>query len=178
MTQPLRFDAPVGTKRERAGVRVWPGAWFEATGYAEQYQSSSGKQAYHTGADLNLPGHADVNAPVYACSDGVVVFSGTVAGWQGQVVCIMHVLETGQVVWSRYAHIKEAVELGAVRRGQQIGRIADYAPAGSIGDHLHFDISYADLGIKPGDWPGMDVARLRAMYVDPQAFIAARCAKG
>lgn len=148
---------------------VWGLDWFDATGFAVVYPGG-----LHTGADLNRPNYTDSNQPVFAAADGQVVFAGTVKGWQGQVVVLKHWLEDGQVVWTRYAHIRDVCQAEAVRRGDVIGYIADYNVDGPRGDHLHFDIARIDLGERPGDWPGMDRERLMKAYLNPVEWLKAR----
>jgi murein DD-endopeptidase MepM/ murein hydrolase activator NlpD len=171
------FCSPVTGKIE-TGLNPYGGMWFDAVGYCSIYNSSSSTQAYHTGADLNLPAWKDSGAAVYAAADGVIVFSDKVNGWQGQVVVIRHTLETGEYIWTRYAHIREVPVVGMVRvlvkRGEQIGVIADYLPVGPANDHLHFDVCKADLGAHPGDWPGMDKQRVLLQYVDPFKWLKER----
>lgn len=167
----LLFCSPVTGKLESEST--WGGDWFDATGYATYY-TASGAPAYHTGCDLNRPNFADSGAPVYAAADGEVVFSGEVKGWQGQVIVIRHRLESGELVWTRYAHVDRAAPPGHVQRGDMIGVIADYNKDGAKGDHLHFDVSRLDLGDKPGDWPGMDIERLKRNYIDPDKWLRER----
>jgi murein DD-endopeptidase MepM/ murein hydrolase activator NlpD len=147
---------------------VWGGAWFDATGYCKYYESKPGVYSYHTGCDLNMPNYADAGKPVYAAADGVVKFCGQVTGWQGDVVVIEHVLEDGSQVWTRYAHITHGVGYNQIIKcGAVIGHIADYNKDGAKGDHLHYDVARIDLGVKPGDWPGDDKARVLRDYHDP-----------
>lgn len=168
--QRVRFDAPVGTQAERDGDKLWPGAWFDATGYCTQRPNGD----YHTGVDLNLPAFADTGEIVRACADGVVVFSGQLSAW-GYVVVVQHALEDGVKVWSRYAHLNGnqpmAVKGDVVQRGKYLAVIGDYGKAGPPDDHVHFDLAKIDLGVKPGDWPGPDKARVLHDYYDPMAFI-------
>lgn len=170
----LPFSWPVGdiTRRTLA-------PWWIAQGYAERYPPIMGRDDWHTGVDLN-EAH-DVDAPVYAVADGVIVFAGAIKGWQGEIVIIEHTLEDKRLIWSRYAHIdmliidQWTVYPGQqVKRGELIGHIADYTPYGPKQDHLHFDLSWHDLGKAPGDWPNTDIARLRVDYVDPIAWILER----
>lgn len=163
----LPFSWPVGdiTRRTLA-------PWWIAQGYAEKYPPIMGRDDWHTGVDLNEAN--DVGAVVYAVADGNVVFDGLIKGWQGSVVVIRHTLEDGRLIWSRYAHIFNSVSKFEIKRGEQIGHIADYTPIGPKQDHLHFDLAWCDLGKKPGDWPNTDIARLRVDYVDPIAFILER----
>jgi murein DD-endopeptidase MepM/ murein hydrolase activator NlpD len=128
-------------------ANVWGLDWYDATGYATYYTPNN-VPCYHTGCDLNRPNFADSGSVVYACADGEIVFSGTVPGWQGQVV--------------------------PVKRGDKIGVIADYTPVGSkAGDHLHFDVCRRDLGASPGDWPGLGLVQLKRDYLNPAEWMKA-----
>jgi len=145
--------------------------WFDATGYGTLY---NGGKAYHTGHDLNLSDYEDAGAAVYAVADGEIVFAGTVKGWQGEVAVIRHTLEDGRLFWTRYAHIKDVTPTGMVKRGDLLGYICDYLPVGKVNDHLHIDGAWKDLGKTPGDWPGLDLQRLRVDYFDLLKMIAGR----
>lgn len=167
----IEYDQPVGTILDRSAPTVWAGAWVDATGFATLYKDSSGTSAYHTGADLNLnvpvPDN-DAHAPVYAAGEGQVVFASTLATWGG-IVCIKHF----DGYWTRYGHV-ENILVGVgdhVLRGTQIAQIGRPAsnPPGPY--HLHFDVAKIDLGKTPGDWPRLDLARLKRNYVDPRKFI-------
>jgi len=172
-------DVPIATQSRL--VMSWPcgdinrrqlAPWFDATGYAALY---NGGKAYHTGHDLNLSDYGDSGAEVRAVADGVVVFAGSVKGWQGDVVVLQHTLEDGRLFWTRYAHINGAVdEREKIARGEFIGFVCDYLPAGKQNDHLHIDGSWKDLGKAPGDWPGLDLQRLRVDYFDLIKMIGER----
>jgi murein DD-endopeptidase MepM/ murein hydrolase activator NlpD len=168
------FDPPIGTSAERASTKVWPGHWFDATGYATYY-SFVGGSAYHTGVDLNLNQphwDADRDAPVYAPSDGVVVSSGTLSVW-GQIIVIRHdPLPDGTIVWSRLAHVSNrTVKKGdRVAKGQQIARIGN--ADGVQPYHLHFDIVKTDVcEHNPGHWPGTNRSLVFQHYLNPKQFI-------
>jgi len=148
--------------------------WFDATGYATLY---NGGKAYHTGHDLNLSAYGDSGKPVASVADGMLRFIGKVSGWQGDVVIIEHALEDGRLFWTRYAHIDALPALqvnSRIMRGTTLGNIADYTPKGPQGDHLHIDGAWCDLGKKPGDWPGLDLARLKVDYFDLLKMIEER----
>lgn len=170
------YDAPIGTRDERADTKVWPGHWFDATGYAVRYYRGTPQEAYHTGVDLNLNRpywDADAHAPVYAAASGIVTFAGRLAGW-GPTVVIRHdpLLSNGQVMYGRYAHVQKIrVQVGdRVQRGQQIANVGN--AEGAFPYHLHFDLSPTDILDKaPWDWPRLDINLLRKNYVDPRAFI-------
>ncbi|MFP4324192.1 MAG: peptidoglycan DD-metalloendopeptidase family protein, partial [Anaerolineales bacterium] len=171
------FDPPIGTQAERTSDEVWPGHWIDATGYAVRYFRGTPAEAYHTGADLNLNRpyfDADRDAPIYAAADGTVIFSGRLPGW-GWIINVRHdpLVSTGEVVYTRYAHVNDArVEIGdRVVRGQQIANVGN--AEGNFAYHLHFDVVTTDvLERNPGDWPKLNLNRVLANYVDPQAYIA------
>lgn len=164
----MRFDQPVGTQAQRDSNEVWSGGWVDATGYATLYKDSGGNAAYHTGADLNLNTpffDADAHGPVYASADGVVTYAGPWAVW-GNIVVIKH----PNGFCTRYGH----VELILVRTGQVVVRgqqIASIGKPTSGPYHLHFDIARKDLSVKPSDWPGLNIERVKADYVDPKQYI-------
>jgi murein DD-endopeptidase MepM/ murein hydrolase activator NlpD len=166
------FDPPIGTAEERLSAEVWPGRWYDATGYASYYTTVGG--AYHTGADLNLPADADRNTPVYAPADGVVTFSGRSSGTWGRLIVIRHdPLPDGTVVWSRLAHVTNPIvrEGDRVERGQQVASIGN--ADGKLAWHLHFDIAKTDvLERNPGHWPGPNLSGVRNNYLDPRDFVA------
>jgi len=174
--QRVRFDAPVGTPEERASAQVWPGKWFDATGYAKRYQVGTRPWYVHTGCDLNInfPAYnADAHAPVYAAADGRVVAAAVYPVW-GKVVVIEHTLEDGQKLWTRYAHLEKIyVQVGdLVTRGFLIGTVGN--AEGTQAWHLHYDVARIDLGVKPTDWPGDDAARVARDYIDPLSWTRER----
>ncbi|MEQ8676715.1 MAG: SH3 domain-containing protein [Aggregatilineales bacterium] len=179
------FDAPVGSAEERASDDMWPGEWFDPTGYAENTYSGYVKNwnAYHTGADLNLNRprwNADKGAPVYSIASGIVTYAEfRVPSW-GNLIVIKHdPLPDGTVAYSRYGHLARMdVSKGTrVERGTVIGTIGsnlDKSGKPYVGaEHLHFDVSVSDkLQDSPGDWPRKDLKRLKTDYADPVVFIA------
>lgn len=170
------YDPPIGSPSERSSAQVWPGNWFDATGYAKLYNEDSPNVAYHTGADLNLNSpyfDADAHTPVSAAASGIVTFAGKLATW-GKVVVIRHdpLVTTGKVMYGRYAHVEGVrVKTGdRVQRGQQIANVGN--ADGLTTFHLHFDLSPTErLATAPWDWPRLNLERLQKDYVDPRAFI-------
>lgn len=141
----------------------WGANWFDASPFGKRYGALS---QYHTGADLNQANYADSGKPVYAAMDGVIGFAGEVEDWQKQVVIVAQRDGT----FARYAHItiNPKWKVGnAVRRGEQLGVIADYGNDGKPNDHLHFDVAKKDIAANPGDWPGYDLVRLTNDYLNP-----------
>ncbi|MBN1681644.1 MAG: peptidoglycan DD-metalloendopeptidase family protein, partial [Anaerolineae bacterium] len=171
------YDPPIGTAAERKMDALWPGNWFDATGFNRLYKLGSG-QSYHTGADLNLNEpywDADAHSPVYASASGLVTFADRLAGW-GNVIIIRHdpLISTGQILYTRYAHVEGiVVKVGdRVVRGQQISQVGN--ASGAFAYHLHYDISNtAVLESQPYHWPGLDRNALVANYVNPLTFLKA-----
>lgn len=169
------YDSPVGTAAERRLDAMWPGKWFDATGFARRYRVGTSSEAYHTGADLNLNDpywDADAHSPVYAATSGVVIFAARLPGW-GNVIIIRHdpVIDTGQILYGRYAHIEEIrVEVGdRVVRGQQIAKVGN--AYGIFAYHLHYDLSPTTvLESQPHHWPKLDRESLLKNYIDPLEF--------
>ncbi len=167
------FESPVGTDSERRSGVVWPGQWIDASPFARLYFVGTPQEAYHTGADLNLPRDADANAPTYACASGVITFAARLPVW-GNVIIIRHdpLASNGRVYYSRYGHVTEMlVKVGdRVKRGQPISKIGN--AFGRFAYHLHFDISPSKiLETDPEHWPGRNLDNLLANYVDPKDFI-------
>ncbi len=170
------YDVPIGTAAERAAAEVWPGKWFDATGFARLYRQGTSSQAYHTGADMNLNSpywDSDKHSPISAAAAGVVTYANRVAGW-GNIIVIRHdpLITTGQVLYGRYAHVESMkVKVGdRVVRGQQICTVGN--GEGLYAYHLHFDLSPTSiLSTQPWHWPGMNRDLLLQHYIDPQDFI-------
>lgn len=172
------YDPPIGTLQDRTNSQVWPSGWRDATGFgsdtARGYVTTY--SSYHTGVDLNYgtAGNSDLGMPVYAPASGIVTFQGDLRPW-GNVTIIKHDplrAPNGMVTYTRYGHMQNLrVSVGdRVKRGDQIGEIG--TGGGRYIAHLHFDVSPTSiLELRPGDWPGLDLARLLKTYVDPLYFI-------
>jgi murein DD-endopeptidase MepM/ murein hydrolase activator NlpD len=158
-----------------------PGNWRISNPFLAWYKLGEGF-TYHTGVDINLPGTQDVNQPVRAITEGVVVFAQYLSSstWLGLVV-IKH--QWGELVlFSRYGHMRGiSVQKGdRVAAGDVIGQISPTAgTVAKFEPHLHFDLSALDdrtLEANPTNWPGTNKAFIEAHYQDPRAFMAARLA--
>jgi murein DD-endopeptidase MepM/ murein hydrolase activator NlpD len=167
------YDSPIGTAEERRTAKMWPGRWLDASPFGRLYFVGTPSEAYHTGADLNLPNDADRGVPVYACASGVVVFASRLPTW-GNVIIIKHdpLATNGTVLYSRSGHVGEIlVRVGdRVRRGQQISTVSN--AFGRWAFHLHFDLSPTTiLEETPNHWPGKDREATFTHYIDPREFI-------
>lgn len=89
---------------------------------------------FHSGMDIS----AGSGTPVYAVTNGRVIYSDWVGGY-GQAVMVLHNVGGAQYT-SLYAHLSSiAVSKGAVvSRGQTIGAVG--STGDSTGPHLHFQI--------------------------------------
>jgi murein DD-endopeptidase MepM/ murein hydrolase activator NlpD len=167
------YDSPVGTDVERRSSKVWPGQWLDASPFGKLYFVGTPNEAYHTGADLNLPRNADAHMPVYSVASGIVVFANRLPVW-GNVIIIKNdpLVSTGMVVYARYAHVEDMrVTVGQrVKRGDMICKIGN--AFGRWAYHLHFDLSPTTiLETNPSHWPGRDRDELFNHYIDPREFI-------
>ncbi len=188
-----KFDSPVGEEADRRapafGVAgnlyakqypIWVPGWYDANPIGSRYELGPGKMAIHTGADLNKTGGqlADKQAPVHACADGIVRFSGDRTSWKG-LVLVEHEVPGEAPVFIRYAHL-EQMPLKAgdrVKRGEVVGLITLFyqnADGSYQNWHLHFDMSRdPSFATRPGYWPGDDTAAVRAFFIDPLEFLTA-----
>ena len=174
----MQWCGPVGDPNSR----VFPsGNWRISLHYLVEYLLS-GNFTYHTGIDINLPGTQDVDQPIRAVTDGVVVYASYLSGstWLGLVV-IRHEWE-GHVLYSRYGHMRPpVVKKGQpVTAGQQIGVCSPTAgTVAKFEPHLHFDLSALDdplLERSPTNWPGANQQFIEAHYQNPVPFLKARLA--
>ncbi|MEF2485352.1 M23 family metallopeptidase [Vibrio mimicus] len=144
-------------------------------GFASFNTSSSFHNLYHAAIDY----YAEVGAPVYAISDGIVSYSGYMSGYPGLVI-IDHEKDG---LYSLYGHLslkKWMVSLGEVKKGDLLGYIAEPSEDFGIGPfaHIHFAIRF---GTKK-DYSENGVDRWMAGYtpmhpvfkgfIDPEKFIA------
>ncbi len=169
----MSFTAPIGTEAQRATGKIWPGKWFDATGYDKLYDLG-----YHTGADLNLNfphWDADAHSDVYAIGAGKVTYAKIYSTqvWGG-IIIIDHGDVDGTHLFSRYGHVEDI----AVSKGEKVETGEKIASVGNGEElfpyHLHFDISATEiLKDSPGHWPGHNRTLVRMHYVNPQEWLQA-----
>jgi hypothetical protein len=135
----------------------------------------SGRTAFHTGDDLNIPGYADIGEPVRSPTVGVVTYADYVPNstW-GNVLVIRLDMAGDSFFYTRFGHLN-SIE---VKPGETVfpGQIVAYV--GNVGmptsPHLHWDITKENdplLGNSPLNWPWEDKAFVMAHYIDPGKFI-------
>ena len=145
------FDYPVGKP--------------DATGY---YNAQSFTENDHLGEDWNGigGGNTDLGDPIYAVANGYVSFSENVNGGWGNVIRIIHFIDSNKQVESLYAHCdKRLIQEGEfVRKGTQIGTIG--TNGGQYLAHLHFELrDIVNLPIGGGYSINTEG------YLDPTTFI-------
>lgn len=161
--------SPVGSRWTK--LKPVDGGWYDSNPYGTRYLLG-GRYAIHTGADLNLPGNADRDMPVYAMQDGVVLMARRIPNstW-GNLIVIAHAPK----LHTRYAHLQRLLVAHGqtVRAGTVIGTIGNSGMEHIPGnDHLHFDICASGLlGGQPLHWPGDNLALVHAHYVDPFRYL-------
>jgi murein DD-endopeptidase MepM/ murein hydrolase activator NlpD len=161
---------PTGAPYKRQGEPVEPGEWYRSNWLGAKYELGPKKiPQYHTGDDIVLKGESCAKKPVYAIADGRITYAEPVrhTTWGNLIV-----LRFGASLFARYAHLDEMdVKMGdMVEAGQPIGTIGN--AWGQLPYHLHLDISDDDtLWDNPRDWPGLDIKRIQAHYVDPLFWI-------
>ncbi|MEI9850475.1 MAG: M23 family metallopeptidase [Sphingomonas sp.] len=127
-------------KGERKGMMAMPVAGHITSTYGARKHPILGYVRMHKGLDIGAP----YGAPIYAATDGVVVFAGRNGGY-GNFVKLSHAggYATG------YGHMSRiAVAYGTrVRKGQVIGFIGSTGI--STGPHLHYELYRNGAAINP-----------------------------
>jgi murein DD-endopeptidase MepM/ murein hydrolase activator NlpD len=97
---------------------------------------------FHDGIDVAAP----YGAPVYAMSDGVVLYAGPARGYGTEVV-----LSHKGGVTTVYGHLSRVlVGSGAVKAGQPIALVGNEGE--STGPHLHAEVRVDDRPVDPIGW--------------------------
>jgi hypothetical protein len=167
-TPSLRFDYPVGT----ADGTGW---LVNKNGYQFLDTAAYGSNCtvFHPGTDMNKDGTSydkDLNEPVYAAADGVVVEAAWFAMW-GNLIMVEHSFADGTKVWTVYAHLSTmAVKKGSpVVRRQFIGQVGK--GDGTLFAHLHFEVR--KLYNAPQFFPcGKSLQFVKDNYYDPLLFVS------
>ncbi len=110
---------------------IWPVRGWVTSDFGARLDPYTADRKMHEGLDIA----AAVGQPVYAPSDGTVVFAGLDGGY-GNVLVIDH----GYGVKTRYGHLSAIL----VRAGARVGRGDKVALVGSTGrstgPHLHYEV--------------------------------------
>lgn len=186
------FDSPVGlaapetltseglwlSYKESQGHNI--GTWRSVNDIGNYYYlgENNTKPAYHTGVDFVLAFLINYNSaahqPLYAATNAIVTYAQRWPPPAWGNLIILRTYLNGQYIWLRYAHVEEMIVKRGdiVRRGQQICKVGN--AFGAFAYHLHYDLSLSGiLETYAGDWPGVNLAYLRANYTDPLEFTRA-----
>jgi murein DD-endopeptidase MepM/ murein hydrolase activator NlpD len=110
---------------------IWPARGWVTSDFGTRIDPYTAERKMHEGLDIATP----IGQPIYAPSDGTVVFVGTEGGY-GKVLVIDH----GYGVKTRYGHLSEIL----VHLGDRVGRGDKVALVGntgrSTGPHLHYEV--------------------------------------
>ena len=130
------FDFPVGSRLA-----------------ALSYNAQPFMENNHLGDDLNGIGgwNSDLGDPVYAVSDGFVIYSGWASEGWGNVLILLHERPNGKLIQTLYSHLDSIyvpVDY-SVRRGEQLGTMGN--ANGRYLAHLHFEIrGFPSLAVGSG----------------------------
>ena len=171
------FDYPVGIPPSQGGTGYVTEAndgdgYYNAQDFGEWNGDYGG---YHLGEDWNGEGGGDTDFgdPVYAVSNGKVVYARDAgAGW-GNVIIINHTVPDGSTVQSMYAHLRYGSLLvsegNIVLRGTKIGEIGKGYNDNEYWAHLHFEMRFPTCPSwgRPGSGYSLDLTG----RTDPSNFI-------
>jgi murein DD-endopeptidase MepM/ murein hydrolase activator NlpD len=125
------------------------------SGFGPRRDPFNGREAFHTGLDLEAP----YRTPVYSTAPGTVAFTGVKEGY-GRTVDINH----GNGIVTRFAHLHRIL----VARGQHIGAHFEIGELGSTGrstgPHLHYEVIVDGRPLDPAKFleAGKNVVQTRS----------------
>ncbi|MCI0370561.1 MAG: M23 family metallopeptidase [candidate division NC10 bacterium] len=126
--------------RLAATPSIWPVRGWLTSGYGLRVSPFTGNRQVHEGIDVAGPR----GTPVVATADGIVTFSGKLAGFGNAVV-----LNHGFGFKTFFAHNEaNKVRVGqTVKRGQIIATLGNTGY--STGPHLHYEVLVSDAPVNP-----------------------------
>lgn len=126
--------------RLAATPSIWPTQGYVSSGFGPRISPFTGRQQQHTGIDVA----AARGTPILAAADGVVTFSGRLAGY-GEAIVITH----GFGFKTFYGHNQK----NKVRKGQRVKRGDEIATVGnsgySTGSHVHYEVIVKGTPVNP-----------------------------
>ena len=139
----LGLVTPVQLKRTVvAGHWVVPTTGRLTSPFGPRVAPRPGASTFHEGIDIGAP----IGTPIYAMSDGVVLYAGPAAGYGSEVV-----LSHRGGVTTVYGHVSRIlVAAGHVSVGQPIALVGNEGE--STGPHLHVEVRIDDRPVDPVRW--------------------------
>jgi murein DD-endopeptidase MepM/ murein hydrolase activator NlpD len=113
-----------------------------SSGFGYRFHPIKKKVLFHDGIDIGAP----LGTPIYAMSDGVVLYAGPARGFGNEVV-----LSHAGGVTTVYGHVSRIlVTSGPVKVGQAIALVGNEGD--STGPHLHAEVRVDDRAVDPVAW--------------------------
>jgi murein DD-endopeptidase MepM/ murein hydrolase activator NlpD len=146
------LDFPVGDRNGKGWNGLNEKGWYVASSFLHPF--------FHPGEDWNGRGggNTDLGQPVYAVSEGTVVFARDNFRL-GKIVMIAHRNPGGEIFYSVYMHLKdmEVAPGEGVKRRQKIGSVGrGYKDATYESAHLHFELRRSNMAGFPAIfWPAL-----------------------
>lgn len=126
--------------RLAATPSIWPAKGYVSSKFGPRISPFTGRRQRHTGIDIA----AARGTPVLAPADGVVTYSGKLAGY-GRAIVVDH----GFGIKTFYGHNHQ----NKVKKGQRVARGQVIAAVGSsgysTGSHLHYEVLVKDTPVNP-----------------------------
>ncbi|MDQ3770793.1 MAG: peptidoglycan DD-metalloendopeptidase family protein [Actinomycetota bacterium] len=131
---------PAPAPTNTGGQFTWPASGPVTSPYGYRTHPIFGDARLHTGIDIG----AGYGSPVYAATEGTVVFAGSMSGY-GNAIVVDH----GGGVATTYNHLSGfSTSQGAtVGRGQTIGSVG--CTGYCTGPHLHFEVRIGGSPVDP-----------------------------
>lgn len=126
--------------RLAATPSIWPTRGYVSSRFGPRKSPFTGRRQRHTGIDVA----AQMGTPIIASADGVVTYSGRLAGY-GRAIVITH----GFGFKTFYGHNKKnKIKKGTrVKRGQVIALVGNTGY--STGSHVHYEVLVKDNPVNP-----------------------------
>lgn len=132
----------VQVDRAASGQWVAPTTGVVTSGFGPRVAPIPGASTFHDGIDIGAP----LGTPIYAASDGFVLYAGPASGFGTEIV-----LSHRGGITTVYGHVSRLlVTSGPVAVGQPIALVGDEGE--STGPHLHFEVRVNDVALDPLVW--------------------------
>ncbi len=132
----------LGEQRDRlaATPSIWPAKGYVSSKFGPRTSPFTGRRQRHTGIDIATAR----GTPILAAADGVVTYSGKMAGY-GRVIVVTHGF--GFKTFYGHNHENKVRKGQRVKRGQVIGTVG--SSGYSTGSHLHYEVLVKERPVNP-----------------------------